>query len=216
MRAVRSTWTIGGIGLVLSAVLGMLRNVTPGTGSVVGVLIDIVFAASVLVFAFGLSRESSVVARRPLGVTALVVVALWPLITRIAAPFLPIMSAETFNAGQGPYREVEAVLSTVFYLNLLVSLSAALIAVIQIGRVAVVPAPWRWAPLWALCITVVAGLLPQMLFAVAGPAGSQELAAAAIAIGALGFLARTLGLGVLALVLAASHRRGSVEVFRST
>lgn len=56
-------------------------------------------AAAVLLFAIGLSREASVVARRPLGVTALAFVALWPLGMRIAQPLLLTMDAATFDAG---------------------------------------------------------------------------------------------------------------------
>jgi hypothetical protein len=126
------------------------------------------------------------------------------------------MGAETFDAGLDAYREVESLLTTFFYVTLLVSLAAALIAVVQIGRAGVLPGPWEWAPLWALCISVAAGVLPQILFIVAGSGGSQGLAEVALALGALGFLAPTLGVGVLALVLASRVRPGSVEVFRST
>lgn len=214
MWAVKLTWTIGGVGLVLCAVIGMLRYSLPGVDSGVALALDVVFAAAVLLFAIGLSREASVVARRPLGVVALAVVALWPIVVRIAQPLLPTMDAATFDAGLDAYREVESLLTAVFFVNLLVSLAAALIAVVQIARAEIVPIPWRWAPLWALIASVLAGVLPQLLFAFAGPAGSQNLTEVVFVLGALGFLARTLGLGIIALVLAARDRR-SVEVFRS-
>lgn len=68
MRRVRLTWTIGGAGLVLCAVIGMLRYSLLNIGPIADYALDVVFAAAVLLFAIGLSREASVVARQPLGV----------------------------------------------------------------------------------------------------------------------------------------------------
>lgn len=215
MQAVRLTWTIGGVGLVLSGVMGMLQYAVPGTGSVITVARDVVFAAAVLTFAIGISREASVVARRPLGVTALVVVALWPLVIHLAQPFLPTMGAATFEAGIEEYREAESVLTAVFFVNLLVSLAAALIAVVQIARTGTVPRPWRWAPLWALIASVAGGILPQLVFSFAGAAGAENVVGVAVILGMLGFLAPTLGLGIVALVVASRVRSADVEVFRS-
>lgn len=216
MRQRRRTFVIGGIGLVLCGVLGMLQYAAPSLGPVVGILVDIVFAVSVLLFAIGLSRAASVVERRPLGVVALAVVALWPLVLRAVQPLLPTMDAATFDAGLDAYREAETILTAVFIVNLLVSLVAALLASLQIARAAVVPAPWRWAPLWAFIASVVAAVVPQLLFAAAGSSGAQAYAEVALLLGAVGFLARTLGLGILALVLAARLRSDSVDVYRST
>lgn len=70
-------------------------------------------------------------------------------------------------------------------------------------------------PLWAVIASVAAGVLPQLLFAFADPVGAQSFAGMALVLGMLGFLARTLGLGILALVLASRIRSGTVEVFRS-
>lgn len=41
-----------------------------------------------------------------------------------------------------------------------VMLLFAITAVVQIGRIGVVPSPWNWAPLWALVAVVVARELP--------------------------------------------------------
>ncbi|KAA9111402.1 hypothetical protein [Microbacterium rhizomatis] len=215
MRPVTLTWTIGGTGLVLCGVLGMLQYSLFGAGPVAGIVQDLVFAATVLLFALGLSKEASVVARRPLGVTALAVVALWPLVVLLANPLLPTMDAATFDAGLDAYRAAESILTAAFYVDILVSIAAALVAAVQIARAGVVPRPWRWAPLWAVIASVAAGVLPQLLFAFTGPGDTQQLANAAMVIGALGLLVRTLGLGVLALVLAARVPHRTVEVFRS-
>ena len=215
MGPVRLSWTIAGAGLVLCGVMGMLQYSAPGLAPAISVVIDILFAAAVLLFAIGLSREASVVSHRPLGVTALAVVAVWPLVMRAAQPFLPTMSVETFEAGLEAYRQAESVLTAVFLVNLVVSFAAGLIAAIEIARAKVVPAPWRWAPLWALLASVAAAFLPQLLFVAAGATGAQGSGEAALLLGAVGFLARTLGLGVLALALAARTRAGSVNVYPS-
>ena len=41
-----------------------------------------------------------------------------------------------------------------------VMLLLAITAVVQIGRIGVVPRPWNWAPLWALVAVVLARALP--------------------------------------------------------
>ncbi|MCT9821036.1 hypothetical protein N3K63_12175 [Microbacterium sp. W1N] len=216
LRRQRSTWMIGGIGLVVCGVIGMLQYSVVGMAQASGLVLDALFASSVLVFAIGSSRAASVVRREPLGMVALVVVAVWPLVMRVVAAFLPPMGAETFDAGLEAYRAAEGTLTAVFYVNLLVSLAAALLACVRIARAGVVPAPWNRAPLWALIASVAAGVVPQLLFAASRPGGAQGYAEIAILIGAVGFLARTLGLGIIALVLAARVRSGSVDVYRPT
>lgn len=207
---------IGGIGLIVCGVIGMLQYSLFGIAQATGIVLDVVFAAAVLLFAVGLSREASVVARRPLGVIALAVVALWPLVTRAVQPFLPRMDAATFEAGMAAYREAENVLTAVFFVNLLVSLAASLLASVQIARAGVVPRPWNWAPLWAWIASVTAGVIPQILFSAAGSAGTRVYTEIAVLLGTVGFLSRTLGLGILALVLAARVRTGSVDIYRSS
>ena len=204
MRLVRLTWTIGGIGLILSAVIGSLRYLRLEVGPALAVSLDVVFAAAVLLFAIGLSKEASVVARRSLGVTALTVLAVWPLALRLVHPLLPDMNS-AFDAGLDAYREAETILTLVSLLNFVVMLTAALIGTIQIARARVVPTPWRWAPLWAVIASVAGGVLPQLLFAF-GPAGVSHFTGVAMVSSLLDLLPRTLGLGLLALVLAARTR----------
>ncbi|CAN5515063.1 hypothetical protein BH10ACT7_BH10ACT7_07320 [soil metagenome] len=212
MRLVRLTWTIGGIGLILSAVIGLLRYLRLDVGPAIAVSLDVVFAAAVLLFAIGLSKEASVVARRPLGVVALTILAVWPLALRLVHPFLPDMSS-AFDAGLDAYREAETILTAVSFANLLVMLSAGLIGAIQIARARNVPTPWRWAPLWAVIASLAAGVLPQLLF-VAGTAGTQYFTEVAIISSVLDLLPRTLGLGILALVLASQHHAGKKKPAR--
>ncbi|WP_322411009.1 hypothetical protein [Microbacterium invictum] len=215
MRKQRLTWTIGGVGLVLCGVIGMLQYSVFGIAQVTGIGLDAVFAGSVLLFAIGLSTQSSVVARRPLGVAALAVVALWPLLIRAMEPLLPAMDAETFEAGLSAYRGAESVLTAVFYVNLLVTVAASLLASVQIARAKVVPAPWNWAPLWALITWSVATVVQQLLYAESASTGVQGYAEVAFLLDALAFLLRTVGLGTVALVLSARVRSDTVDVYRS-
>lgn len=158
-----------------------------------------------MLLAIGFTREGSVVARRPLGLSALIVVALWPLANSVIAGLLGARSPE------------DAAAWTVYgYLSLLAPIAAALIAAVQIARAGVVASPWRWAPLWVLVLQAAAWAIPQLGFAAVGPGSDvQAFAATVSVIGMLGFVANTLGLGILAVVLAARERPDSVEVFRS-
>jgi hypothetical protein len=205
MRPVRLTWTIGGIALIVAGVVGMLGNTTPAWTSL-ALMIEVVWAAAVLLFAIGLSREASVVARRPLGLGALVVLALWPLTVRVIDAVLPASSSAML---------VDPLRMGLTYTSLLIMLAAALLASVQIARSDVLPRPWRWAPLWALGVDVIGGALPYLIFMLASPAQSTDLLALVNIVAQLGFLARTLGLGILAVVLAARLRPGSVDVLRS-
>ena len=147
------------------------------------------FAASLLVFAFGIRRSGSVTARRPLGTAALTALAGWTL----GAPLLDsvFLSGSSLDPG-----------STLGfgYAAALVAFLLALTAVTQIGRAGAVPAPWNWAPTWTL-VAVALVELPQQ-FPVIG--AQPEDAAVQILIN-LNILVRTgatIFLGVLAIVLA--------------
>nr|WP_315267771.1 hypothetical protein [Microbacterium lemovicicum] len=207
MRQGTRTWTIAGTGLILCGVVGMMRfTLYGGSGlAVLTAIADVVWAVAVLLIAIGLSREASVVARRPLGLIALVIVALWPL----AATSLGVALSQTDPSGAGAGWQL------LTHASLLVPAAAGLIGGVQIARAGVVPAPWRWAPLWVLAAQAAAWALPQILFVALGPDDVPAVAGAFAAIGTLPFLAATVGLGVLALVLAARQRPASVDVFRS-
>jgi hypothetical protein len=69
--------------------------------------------------------------------------------------------------------------------------------------------------MWALCVSVGAAALQYATEALLFGAGAgQDVLVAANMIGVLSLLAPTLGLGVLALVAAASERPDSVDVYR--
>jgi hypothetical protein len=203
------TWRVGGILLGVCGLLGLGGPRIVGAAAVQQVLIDGVWALGVLVFAIGFSRAGSVVARRPLGVSALVVLALAPLVVNLAYAFAPVLVIATQPSTAWTAFAVGLTASAV-------SVAAGAVATTQIARLGAVPARWRWAPMWALGISVGSAVLVQGVWVALGAAGADRgLIAAAGAIGWVGALAPTLGLGVVALIAASTDRTDSVEVFRS-
>lgn len=181
----RLAWVIGGALLIATVVVSTPLSWYFGGGVIKAVL----FAAALLVFAFGIRGSGSVTGRRPLGTAALVVLAAWVLIRRVAwgLPWVNAVGTE--------------VLMDVSYVDSVVQLTAALVAVVQIGRAGVIPRPWQWAPAWALGAVVVPSLLGLLLLAVGATQGVLGLT---MFVSALDGLARTAGpvfLGVLAIVL---------------
>jgi hypothetical protein len=164
----------------------------------------VIFAASILLFAIGLSRDASVVARRPLGLTAMAALALWPLAAfALSRALMP--DAPTNDSGW-----------TIFgYVSLLVPAAAGLVAAAQIARSDTVPSPWRWAPLWVLGAYALAWAVPQIIFVTVRPESIQGFADLLLMLGSLASLSGTLGLGILAIVLAAQQKPESVDIYRS-
>ncbi|MDX2375781.1 hypothetical protein M4I32_03090 [Microbacterium sp. LRZ72] len=204
MRSRRRTWMLGGIGLIACAVIDVVAAAAPGLAGagVLRVFGDVVYAAAVLLFAVGLTADASVVRRGPLGVVAMTIVAVWPLVASIAAQLVASSAPATWWSVYG-------------YVALVVPAGAGLVAAMRIARAAVVPDPWRWAPLWVLGVHAAAAVLPQIFMVASDRSAIQSVAGVFSAIGMLSFLTGTLGLGILALVLAASQRPDTVEIFRS-
>lgn len=212
-RERQRTWMLGGGLLAASALLGLaLRSfLLPGLPFLS--LSDVLFAAGAVVFAIGLGRAGSVTARRPLGTTAIIALAVWLL---IASPLQQLMfpMEVTFDdpASRGGYFQLVNMIGITSEAVLLV---LAIIAVVQIGRAGVVPKPWAWAPLWALVVVVVArtllsGMLPM-------PGLAEDQVALGAMFGLAGFLvaASVAFLGVLAMILAARPVPGSTVVYTS-
>ncbi|MFF2486854.1 hypothetical protein ACFVSU_10660 [Microbacterium sp. NPDC058062] len=206
MRRRRLTWLIGGIGLIACGVIGVLRGAVLGTpvlSTTVAVVEDLLWAGAILVLAIGLGREGSVVARKPLGLAASAVVAVWPLTASLVGMIAGPIDAEQVDTWS-IWGDLVVVAPVV----------AGLIATVQVARARVVPKPWNWAPLWVLLTQVVLWVVPQLV-GVAAPGAFLQMASALSAFGTLGFLAGTIGLGVVAVVLANRSSEGTVEVFRS-
>jgi hypothetical protein len=205
MRRRGTTWIIGGIGLIVSGAIGLL-----GAGSVglagseaLAVVQNVAYAASLLLLGIGMSRDDSVVARKPTGVAAIAVLALWP--------FLDEGAASLLAAAQPDGGEAWMILG---YASILIPTAAGLIAAVTILRAGAIPDPWRWVPLWVLALQVGVWILTQGL-AVALGADALSLSGVFVLLGAVAFLVGTVGLGVLAVILGVRRRGSTVEVFRS-
>ncbi|MCT2086392.1 hypothetical protein M3D75_09740 [Microbacterium enclense] len=206
----RTTWRVGGILLAVCGIVRLGAAQMAGSAMATQTLIDVLWGLGILVFAIGLRPEGSVVARRPLGLTALIVVALAPLVVNISYVLAPVqvVSSEPSTAWMA---------FAVSWTGSAVSIAAGVIAAMQIARLGAVPAQWRWAPLWALAISVGSAVLVQIVWVALGAAGAdQSVLVAAGMIGWIGPLAPTLGLGIVALIAAATDRPQSVEIFRSS
>lgn len=203
-RSRRRTWMTGGVMFVASALLGLGMVTVPGLPFSISQLL---FHAGAVVFAIGLGRGGSVTGRRPLGTGAIIALAVWSLIMAPVAWML-VNSAAPTDAG---YLSTAAMVGTA---DQVVSLVLAIIAAVQIGRIAIVPKPWNWAPLWALGATVVAQLIPNLI-AAAGSISDQTLMGALFAVISLISASAVAFLGVVALVLALRPAAGETVVFAS-
>ena len=198
----RLAWILGGSLLIGSVVIAIV--VQPVTGLfVVGNLLGTVMAsAALLLFALGVRRAGSVTARRPLGTTALTVLAVWALL-------VIVLHATLFSA-ELPV----STLTSFSYLDLLVQFTAALIAAIQIARAGVVPGVWKWAPTWALAAAAAPTVFGQIVsLTVTNP---LPVATTVMAVERMGWIAGPVFLGVLAIVLAnRTTRPQTVPVYQS-
>lgn len=190
VRRTVPAWIWGGALLAASAVApSALTMVAPGGGSVARVVISALFAASLVVFAFGVRGQGSIVDRRPGGVIALMVLAFVP-------PLIDLVTPTTVSEDQ------VASLTVVSYVQLAIAVAAALAAVVAIGRADAVPRPWRWAPAGGLAVIVIVSVVPQIIgVALQGRAVDEFLWL--FSLGSLVMLAVPLALGILAMVLGA-------------
>lgn len=161
MRRRNLTWTIGGSALILSGVIVMARSIMLGSSMnpTLTVTADIAWSVGVTVFAVGRTRYESVVARRPLGLVAMLTLAWWQIIARI---FFDLM---TPSQGFATPESIPPAYVAFGYLSLLIPLAAGIIATVQIARTRIVPSPWRWAPLWVLGLGVLVGVITQGMYA---------------------------------------------------
>lgn len=158
-RQRRSTWILGGILLIVPALIDIILRTS--LGAAVGWGSRLIFLLAVIIFTVGIGPAGSVTARRPLGtVSALVFGALLA-----AGGLLPLLPALARPAS-GDVQAMVAAATTVALSSLaivLVALVFGVIAAVQIARAGVVPAPWRWAPLWALGAGVIGSLVGMLL-----------------------------------------------------
>lgn len=207
MQSRSKTWMFGGVALMVCGVLSILDQSllgSAGGGVALGIVADIAWAAGVMVFAIGFSREGSVVSRRPLGVVAMCVVALWPLVVTTVSTVIAASNA-------GP--DVRFLVWG--YASILITFTASLIASVEVVRSGAVPTPWAWAPLVALGVQTVVWLFPQLVVAGGGSADPAMFVGLSNGLGMLGIVATTFGLGIVATVLAIRNNSAVVEISTS-
>jgi hypothetical protein len=196
--AARRAWVIGGALLLATVVISVANPSLIVGGDIVG---KVLFSASLMVFAFGIRGAGSITGRKPLGTTALAMLAIWTLLVSILESVL--------FSGNYP----SDALLVFSYVDSFVQFVVALVAATQIARSGVAPRPWNWAPAWALAAVAASWLLQQIVaVGVMQDASSITLFVVLldgfVRIGALVFL------GVLAIVLAnRSNRPQTVSIY---
>ena len=158
--ALRRTLVVGGALLIASAVLGFagpsMLSMTMVLNTVVFWGGTLAFSAALVVYAVGLGRAGSIVARRPLGVGAMVLLAARPLVERNLTLLYPVSE------------ESSEFYLTWGWISVAVRLAAASVIVVQIARAGVIRGRLRWAPLWALVAVVAPQVVAQLLVAASG------------------------------------------------
>lgn len=207
-RSLRRTLIAGGVLLIVSAVVGFagptfVATPLPVVLSWAG---TVAFSAAVLVFAFGVGRGGSIVARRPLAVTAAVLVAGWPILNRVVTDALPVVpDTTTFLPAFG-------------YVTIAVTLGATIVFTVQIARSGVITGTVRWMPLWGLVAVAVPQIVAQAtVIALGMDIGASDYDAIVLlfGIGSLLAFAVPVALGVAAVLVAnrPAAAAGPVQVY---
>lgn len=195
VRDARLAWTLGGSLLIAHVVLifvfGTMQPLLFAGSHYVG---DALWAGALVIFAIGIRGSGSVVARRPMGIVALLVAAVMPFVLAIASTAL---TPASIDAGYDPTLSI-----TIIQSLQALWLASLVVACVVIARAGAVPRRWRWLPLIALAV----GVVPQIALAIATvsmvDAFSQlGFALAMQGVASLGTVA-ILALGVFAIVLA--------------
>lgn len=197
-----TAWVWGGGLLALSAALPALSGSFAGgfgPWPVLGWASRLAFAAAMVVFAFGIRRVGSVVARRPLGIVALLIVG-------VLLPLVEVISSMVFVWDPADRTGTPWWIGAAQAVNLgglALWGAAALVASVQIVRARVVPDPWRWAPVWGLAVIAVVFAATQILMVGAGQPDFQTPAIILAMAWSAVMLLVPLALGVLAMMLGA-------------
>lgn len=192
VRDAQRVWIIGGSLLVAHSAIILILGAYPMPIAGAGTVLDVIWAASLILFAFGFRGAGSVVARQPVGIIALVVAGLQPLLASLAWRVVPT-AVESFDQqlnlilGQG----LAAVM-----------LAALVTAAVVIGRAGAVPHRLRWLPLIVVAVVASADVLTQVVVTSAvGTLVRLDITALIFGTRILGQLGVLL-LGILAIVFA--------------
>ena len=207
----RIAFVLGGGLFIASAILNVALTPTSGSdyppaGSVALSVADLVhlaaavlFGAGVVVFAWGIRGKGSVVARRPLGLTALTLFAVSipvvdavGLLFRVAYPDDPLAAAAW----------------GVNLVSILVMPAAGVTGAMRIALVGAVPGGWRWLPVIAVSFGIVVALWGVMAaFSAADPTTTATIRDVVGQLTAWYPVVSPLVLGVVAIWLASAARR---------
>jgi len=181
---------LGGALLLASVVATVAFQVGFYSAGWVGYIPTILFSAALMILAFGIRGSGSVTAGRPLGTFALAALAAWLILSDVLVSALNASIAADSSA---------AVVVTIIYVALVVKFALAVIAVVQIARAGVVPAPLEWTPTWVLAAVTASWLLTQLAGLVLVNVSQVQMTVFALD-GAVR-IAGVILLGVLAIVL---------------
>jgi hypothetical protein len=160
----------------------------------------VLFASALVLLAVGYRGVGRITRGQEYGTVGLFVLAAWLVVAAIVAPIVHETS------------DLEGI-RTFAYVSFAIQIAAASTAVVAIGRAAVLPAPWNWAPAWTLAARGCAAVLTQL----PNQSGTEDFPALIDAMQRLDSLAGLicpLFLGVLAIVLGArAGRDGATVVF---
>ncbi|NLP84058.1 hypothetical protein HF576_09365 [Microbacterium sp. CFH 90308] len=183
----RLAWIIGGSLLIAVGLLPMALQAASVFVPGLDLFGDALWAAALTLFAFGVRGAGSVVARRPLGVTALLLAGFLPLAGTLAWQFVPAGSVTPGAAI--PITQIQLVLM----------LAALLTATVQIGRAPVVPPGLRWLPLIAV-IVVATAFAGAQIIAMQVPTLGQQVLSLFVAVTTLVPALALFAVGIAAIV----------------
>lgn len=138
-RDARLAWIIGGSLLAAHSAVILMFNGMPMPLPGGDLVLAVVWAGALLVLAFGIRRSGSVVSRRPLGVTALVVAAVMPIVSMLVWVVVPVDFSDPTSVMVGQALAV-------------IDLAALAVAAVAIARAGAVPHRLRWVPLIVLAV----------------------------------------------------------------
>lgn len=185
----RRAWIIAGSLLIAVAVLPLLGGSLGAYIPFLGEVLDLAWCSAMVLFAFGIRRAGSVVARDPLGIVALLVAGAAPVAFELLWRMAPV--------AEGPAEWMTIAANA----ELLIGGVALLLASVVIARGGAVPERVRWAPLVAVLVVISAHVLIQLVV-MTEPQAGEQIELPAILVTNILVTGSLIVIGVLAIVSA--------------
>lgn len=155
-RARQRTWVVGGIMVLLAALVGFVARFQLAEFHHAK---DVLWAAGALVLVIGLGRAGSITGRRPLATSVAAGQVL------LASPPVAIyLSGLVPHDPSNPHAEEDAWGSVMFPYFAAVAL-VTVVAVLLIGFADALPRPWSWAPAWVTALSALSSAASILFFA---------------------------------------------------